>query len=981
MKRERGQAFILVLILLAVGALLIVPILHTAYIVVKSRSMYGQFIMEDYAADAAVEYGMWRLKYEPGFAESLPIGTESDPFYITLNGITANTTVMAQALESELSGQALAGRADGEIQFKVEKTVVATTTYATLAADGFESDSGSGGTGSWNDNWVFSGSWDINQTGEHEGSYHLLLQGDDNETPGDGYAEREVDLSGSTGMGPYLTFWARVSSFESYNNDEAYVKVSTDGETWDILRTFVDGDDDDQYHQYQFDLSSYGEPSSLYIAFQTSLSSTYDYFYVDDIKFINAVETTTIEPGVETLYTYTVTIQCVDPDGATLDRIVDELPTRGASSGDYLQYVPGSTDWDMVAYDSFAYAGFETSGDTGPWIGGWTLSGDSSITTSGEFEGDRCLQLLGDGDAYPGDGYAQREINLSGTTGSGPYLYFWALIEGIEQGNTIDVRVSTNGVDWDVLETFDYLDMDNQYRQHWYDLSDYGRPATFYVSFRMNGDHYSDTFLLDAVEFSGYQGATSGEWPVPPFDPTDIDIVGDYSDRQQVLEWDFENAGYYDIAFDYGETRTISFQAEAALTEGTYCNKIWVSDSSYGDEGEVVSGTTAKIIVGDPEDTNCDGGLLKVEKASDPEIVYPYEPTTVTYTITIENVDTIPIQILEIEDWLPATGSLVPAEGFIYVDNSAQGRIIGRDSYPVLFYDPFNRSDSYTVSYWTDSDGGGSNAQISSESVYMRQNASITKSAISTAGHTGIVLSYSWSGDYDCESTDKLLVQWKPSASGTWNTLAQHALDTTSWHDASSNLPAEANNTQIDIRFTGNTSQSDEYGRLDNVQVRSNVPTSSTPVCMPDDNEGSDFLYEDWEGDYPYYQYRWSLTWDFEDYPQSGDYVWDPGALCDGYPYNDYNPYLELQPGEIFEIVFQASGTLTYSGSYFNEVFVRIDYPGLYGDDWLYSWPTGTVIVPQYDLQAETLNSILRANALLSELGHWWRSYDWWRRR
>jgi hypothetical protein len=52
-------------------------------------------------------------------------------------------------------------------------------------------------------------------------------------------------------------------------------------------------------------------------------------------------------------------------------------------------------------------------------------------------------------------------------------------------------------------------------------------------------------------------------------------------------------------------------------------------------------------------------------------------------------------------------------------------------------------------------------------------------------------------------------------------------------------------------------------------------------------------------------------------------------------------------------------------------------------DEWkyVYSWPTGGVIVPQYDLEAETLSSILRANAMLDEDGFWWRSWHWWWRR
>ena len=218
-------------------------------------------------------------------------------------------------------------------------------------------------------------------------------------------------------------------------------------------------------------------------------------------------------------------------------------------------------------------------------------------------------------------------------------------------------------------------------------------------------------------------------------------------------------------------------------------------------------------------------------------------------------------------------------------------------------------------------------------------------------------------------------MEWKPSSSGTWNTLAQHPLNYTySWQNESWNLPAEAGDTQIDIRFTGVTNYTDEYAMLDNVNI--SYSETPTPVCMPDDNEGTDFFQENWD----YTDYRWRLRWNFSDYPDSYDDVWDGGNFCGTFQYADYNPYILLAPGETLEVTFQADVDLSASGSYYNEVYVLID-PGYYyfdDDEWLYSWPTGGVTVPQYDLQAETLNSLLRANASLSPDGFWWRSWHWW---
>lgn len=310
MKREGGQAFILVLILLAVGSLLIIPFLQATSTVSKSRLIYGEFIKEDFAADAAVEYGMWRLQYEAGFAESLPIGTESPPFYVTLNGITANATVLAQALELQLSGQDLGGRAEGEVFFKVEKSVVATSTFATIAADGFESGGGTGGTGTWSTNWTFSGDYQVTTYNEYEGDYCLMLRGDGDAYPGNGYAQRKVNLSGATGLGPYLKFWGSLENMESGNTVQ--VRASTNGVDWDILETL---DGNNPYQQYPYDLSSYGKPSTFYVSLKMNGDHSSDTFYLDDLRFTTTEEATVVEPGVDTIFTYYVSLQCIDPDG------------------------------------------------------------------------------------------------------------------------------------------------------------------------------------------------------------------------------------------------------------------------------------------------------------------------------------------------------------------------------------------------------------------------------------------------------------------------------------------------------------------------------------------------------------------------------------------------------------------------------------------------------------------------------------------
>jgi len=96
-KKEVGQAFILVLILLAVGALLIAPALNLAFTGLKGRMAQHTSLMEYYAVDGAQEYSVWRLANEEGVAASLPVGEESAPFYIVLNDVQAEYTITVQA--------------------------------------------------------------------------------------------------------------------------------------------------------------------------------------------------------------------------------------------------------------------------------------------------------------------------------------------------------------------------------------------------------------------------------------------------------------------------------------------------------------------------------------------------------------------------------------------------------------------------------------------------------------------------------------------------------------------------------------------------------------------------------------------------------------------------------------------------------------------------------------------------------------------
>ena len=140
-----------------------------------------------------------------------------------------------------------------------------------IAWDDFESGGLTGGSG-WLTNWMASGDYSVTTAGTaYQGSYHLRLRSST------GYATREVNLSGKTDV--RLQFWAKANSFESWEN--AQLLVSSNGSTWTTVKTWVNGEDDNVYRFWDFDLSAYPLTGTFWIAFDANLSGTGDYFYVD----------------------------------------------------------------------------------------------------------------------------------------------------------------------------------------------------------------------------------------------------------------------------------------------------------------------------------------------------------------------------------------------------------------------------------------------------------------------------------------------------------------------------------------------------------------------------------------------------------------------------------------------------------------------------------------------------------------------------
>ncbi len=152
------------------------------------------------------------------------------------------------------------------------------------AKDDFESGDWTGGSG-WLNGWTHGGIADIIDTAApYQGKYHVRLR---NNTD---YIERAVDLSSA--VSAHLRFWAKANAFE--NGDEAYCQISSNGVDWTTIKTWVDGDDTNEYVFYDRDLSSYDLTGQFWIAFKANMNQNADYLYVDNVEvtYTHPTETT-----------------------------------------------------------------------------------------------------------------------------------------------------------------------------------------------------------------------------------------------------------------------------------------------------------------------------------------------------------------------------------------------------------------------------------------------------------------------------------------------------------------------------------------------------------------------------------------------------------------------------------------------------------------------------------------------------------------
>ena len=435
MKDEKGQALPLALAALAVGVLLITPFLESVSVHSIASRTYTSSMLQLYSSDAGVEDAIWGLTN----------GSLADE--LTAPGDTVSHSV-------------------SEAVNDISPSISITRDEVTVASDGFESGGWSGGSG-WLDAWTDIGDATITKSqGPYEGSYHLQLRRNT------GYVKRAVDLSGQSSA--RLQFQAKVSSFEG--SEEAYCKVSSNGNDWTTVKTWAYGDDDDAYHYHEIDLAPYALSSQFWIAFEANMQQANDYLYIDDIEVVGILP------------------------GATVG-----LPSDRFKSGGW-------------------------SGGTG-WVGDWHHEGDSSITTDeGPYEGSYHLRMRSD------SSYVKRAADLAGE--SSLRLQFKAKVSELETGDEIYCQVSPDDSSWTTVKTWTSADSDDTYHFYDIDLSSHAPYSSeFWIAFTSGMDSPNDRFCVDDLRIVGAIAyrivATAGN------ERTRADIVIDNGDVS-IRSWQME---------------------------------------------------------------------------------------------------------------------------------------------------------------------------------------------------------------------------------------------------------------------------------------------------------------------------------------------------------------------------------------------------------------------------------------------------------
>ena len=99
-KKQAGQALILVLIVLAIGSMLVIPSLRLTGTSLMNTPIVERQIKGLYAADAAQEYILWKLAYD-NLGQQFTVDGQSASFNFNVCDVPVNTTIVMRATEGQ----------------------------------------------------------------------------------------------------------------------------------------------------------------------------------------------------------------------------------------------------------------------------------------------------------------------------------------------------------------------------------------------------------------------------------------------------------------------------------------------------------------------------------------------------------------------------------------------------------------------------------------------------------------------------------------------------------------------------------------------------------------------------------------------------------------------------------------------------------------------------------------------------------------
>ncbi|MCH7997607.1 MAG: hypothetical protein IIB11_07530 [Chloroflexi bacterium] len=155
----------------------------------------------------------------------------------------------------------------------------------------------------------------------------------------------------------------------------------------------------------------------------------------------------------------------------------------------YTNFPTLSTILPAIASDDFESGG--ASGGSG-WLGPWNFDGDAKISSAGKpHQGSFHLRLKRT------NGHADRDLDLFGK--NSVRVQFWAKADKFSSGDTTTLSASTDGITYEIVETWTISDSDGEYHFFDIELPASSFSSTSFIAFDSNMSKKKAKFFIDEL--------------------------------------------------------------------------------------------------------------------------------------------------------------------------------------------------------------------------------------------------------------------------------------------------------------------------------------------------------------------------------------------------------------------------------------------------------------------------------------------------